>query len=256
MLRSAEASGFQIARATVAVAEIPVVRVPALLGPADAERQSDSHNAWDLHELAFDEARERSWSCTAHAGEARGFCSTCNAPLRHAIRAEGPVRGDPRAAAPRRTLGYEIVDGIFDPVVGGVVGDVRRTRLLAKELVPHLIHAFRFFDEREPGLPLVSVILPPAIELAISRSRPTDGTDDVRGSFSRATLPVRPGGSESVVARITGAAAAAWIERIAPEAPPPPAEDLEIGVELTSAGDEPEPQLVAWVKRLRVPDPE
>jgi len=250
MLRSAEALGYEMARVTVALHEIPEVELPPMLEARAGLGESASRDgAWDLTGLAFVEEREGVASCASHEGEVRPFCAACQAALRsRSRRAEGPRRG----SGAHHVLGYELVDGNYDGRAREAVGETRRTRVWAREILPHLVYAFRFAHEREPGIGLVSLVMPPAADISISRSRPTDPRDDVQGSFCRTTLPVRPGGSESVVARIAGEATAAWIAEISPGAPPPPQEDLVVGVELSQTGPQPEPEIVAWISR--VPD--
>jgi hypothetical protein len=245
LLRSAEARGYQMARVEVSLADIPSASVPALLDP---ESRPDNASALRVQSLAFVEARERAWACPSHGDERRPLCAACaNAPRFIPVRAEGPIRG----SAAHNAIRYELVDGIRDPSAAVKIVEARRTSIVAKEILPQLLYAFRYVDDQEPGLELVSFVLPPAIELQISRSRDTAPFDNVARSFSRATLPVRPGGSEAVVARVASSAAAAWIERLSPRGAPPPVEDLLVGIELSHAGDEPEPRIVAHVSRVR-----
>jgi len=249
MLRRAEALGYEMARVTLTLNEIPEVQLPPMLEAHAAGRGATAspEGAWDLSGLAFVEEREGVASCGPHEGEVRPFCASCQAAGRsRSRRAEGPRRG----SGVRHVVDYEFVDGNYDIGAHQDVGETRKTRVSAKEVLPHLVYAFRFAHETEPGVALVSLVMPPAVDISVSRSRPVDPRDEVDGSFRRTTLPVRPGGSESVVARLTGEATAAWIAGVSPGAPPLPQEDLVVGVELSQTGSEPKPQLVAWVSRV------
>lgn len=247
MLRSAEARGYRMARVAVPLGDIPRAEVPPMFGPGDIDRKRDGTEGLPLSDIAFVERREASWSCPSHGADRHKLCAACMSPASpHAVRAEGPVSG----SAVGRALTYEIVDGIRDPSAPGAVLGARSTRVAAKELLPHLLYAFRFTDEREPGIPLISFVLPPAVDLEVSRSSPLSASVEVRGAFTRVTLPVRPGASETIVAHVVSSAAEAWIDQLSPVAPLPPMNLLIVGVELSQAGDEPEPHLVVYLERL------
>ena len=87
-----------------------------------------------------------------------------------------------RGSGARDALTYEIVDGVRDPGVPASLVEARRTRVMARELLPSVLYAFRFVDEREPGIELVSLVLPPAVDLQVYRSGATDLSSNVRGA--------------------------------------------------------------------------
>jgi hypothetical protein len=246
MLRSAEAQGYRMARVAVPLGDIPRAEVPPMFGPGDIEGKREVTEGLRLSDIAFIEGREASWSCPSHGADRHKLCAACMNPANpHAVRAEGPVAG----SAAGRALTYEIVDGIRAPSAPGAVLGARSTRVVAKELLPHILYSFRFTDEREPGIELISFVLPPAAELEVSRSSPLSASVEVRGAFTRVTLPVRPGASETILAHVVSSAAEAWIGQLSPAAPLPPMNELIIGVELSQAGDEPEPHLVVYLER-------
>lgn len=247
-LLSAEARGYAMARATVAINDIPRVSLRSMLGPVEAETAPQNAPKFNLATMAFVAGREKSWSCPSHGADRHTLCVACMNPTQPlAVRAEGPLR----KSAVRDELTYEIVDGVRPAGPSRVILEEKRTRFVAKEVLPDLLYAFRFVNEEEPGVELISFILPPAIDIQMSRSAPTEPSGDVSGAFSRATFPIRRGAAETLRARITSSASSAWLRGIYPSPPPAPKDDLIIGVEVSQAGDEPEPRIVAYVSRIQ-----
>lgn len=249
MLRSAEGQGYRMARVTVPIGEIPRAEVPPMLEPRDAEVKREVPGGFRSRDFAFVETHQASWSCPSHRAGRHALCAACMNPKRpRAVRAEGPVSG----SAVGGELAYALIDGIRDPIASSGVFGVRTTRVVAKELLPHLVYAFRFTDPQEPGVDLISFVLPPAAQTEVSRSGPLSASAEVRGALTRVTLQVRQGASETIVAYVMSSAAEAWIDQLSPGAPPPPTDALIVGVELSQAGDEPEPHLVVYLERAAV----
>jgi len=244
MISRAEAQGLPVARVLVPLDAVPVAPVPPPLEPASAEGKPMVEDA-SLRDLGFFEVRATSSGIVGRSQDPFVLRSACDGPRRLlAIRGEGPVVDSARDGS----LAYLLVDAVYDTGSCGTRLGPRRTTVQAKELMPNLLYAFRFVDPREPGVELLSLVLPTA-GITTSRSRDVELRDDLHGDFSRVTLPIRPGSSESLLAQVAVDDATAWMHKLSPTEPAP-VSHLLLGVELSQAGDDIPHQLLVYARRL------
>jgi hypothetical protein len=97
---------------------------------------------------------------------------------------------------------YEIVDGWFDMKQCKAV-EVRRSRIVLSELIPDTLYAFRQCTDFECSGKTSVVLVVPSASSAVSQTGPLRST--AGNALSRFVMPIRKGGSESVMATLPAA---------------------------------------------------
>jgi hypothetical protein len=236
-LRAAAVAGRSLARIVVRIADIPDVELPAMLDAGASRRAVGAPPSLDLNALSLTEMYD--------ATRSRIRC-----PNPSAGRPSHVVRLERVSEPPDQVLALELLDGVLDEPGCHLLGDARPSRIVAKEVFPELVYAFRFIDRQRPGLELVSFVMPPGT-LATSKSEPT-GHPDLEGAFCRATLPLRYGTAQWIALRTSIQSVRDWHRGVVAVRAVAGGDLLLVGVELTHTGNEPEPQLVVHVGRLAV----